>query len=115
VTADYEGRGGDPRPARTLAANLRRLKAERGISLSQIAARAEIHRTHVSLILRGRRTVQIDTVVKLAGALDAEPGELPQGIAWVPSPSAERPLRHGEPYAPGWYWLTEPGPGSHGG
>jgi len=67
-----------------LAENVMRLKDARGLSLSEIARRAEIHRTHVSLILRGKRMIQIDTVVKLAGALEAEPGELLTGIAWVP-------------------------------
>lgn len=73
----------DLTPAVLLAENVLRLKDARGLSLSEIARRAEIHRTHVSLILRGKRMIQIDTVVKLAGALDAEPGELLTGIAWV--------------------------------
>jgi transcriptional regulator with XRE-family HTH domain len=67
-----------------LAENAMRLKERSGLSLTKIAERAEIHRTHVSLILRGKRMVQIDTVVKLAGALEAEPGELLAGIGWVP-------------------------------
>jgi transcriptional regulator with XRE-family HTH domain len=100
----------DLTPAVVVAENLRRLKHERGRSLSEIARRAEIHRTHVSLILRGKRMIQIDTVVKLAGAVDVEPGELLRGIAWVPSPSAERPLHPGEPYSPGWYRAREPMP-----
>jgi transcriptional regulator with XRE-family HTH domain len=76
-----------------MAENIKRLKQERGLSLSQIADRAEIHRTHVSLILRGKRMVQIDTIVKLAGALEAEPADLLRGIVWVPGDRLGRYLR----------------------
>ena len=85
-----EGAGTEATPAQVLAQNLRRLRRERGLSLSQVAERAEIHRTHVSLILRGKRMVQIDTVVKLAGALGVGPGELLAGIAWVPGEGPSR-------------------------
>jgi len=101
-----ERRAADLTPAVIVAENLRRLKEERGLSLSEIARRAEIHRTHVSLILRGRRMVQIDTVVKLAGALDAEPADLLARTAWVPA--GEGPPRPGRAPAPGRYQLTSP-------
>ncbi len=78
----------DLTPAVIVAENLRRLKQERGLSLSEIARRAEIHRTHVSLILRGKRMIQIDTVVKLAGAVEADPADLLARIAWRPADPA---------------------------
>lgn len=84
-------------PASVVASNLKRLREERGVSLSEVARRAEIHRTHVSLILRGNRMIQIDTLVKLAGALDATPDDLLDGITWAPEVEPSR----GEPRLPG--------------
>jgi transcriptional regulator with XRE-family HTH domain len=94
----------DLTPAVVLGENLRRLKERRGLSLSQIAARAEVHRTHVSLIIRGKRMVQIDTVVKLAGALEAEPADLLAGIVWMPG--SEGPRHPWQPYVRGRYQLS---------
>ncbi len=72
-----------PEPMRQLVANLERLCAERDLTLAELAARAEIHRSHLTLILAGERMVQLDTLVKLAGALDVSPAELLTGIEWV--------------------------------
>ncbi len=83
----------NPTPAQMMAENIRRLKQERGVSLSEIARHAEIHHTHVSLILRGKRMVQIDTIVKVVGALEAEPADLLRGIVWVPADRAGRYVR----------------------
>jgi transcriptional regulator with XRE-family HTH domain len=70
--------------AERFALNLARCKRERGMSLTEIAERAEIHRTHLGLLLRGKRLVRIDTVVKLAAALDIPPGALLEGVLWRP-------------------------------
>ncbi len=76
-TPDFE-------PTLQLAENVERLRKQKKMSLSQIAGRAKIHRTHVSLILRGKRTLRLDTFVRLAGALEVTPGELIAGITWNP-------------------------------
>ncbi len=55
-----------------------------GLNQEQVAARAQIHRTEVSLLERCGRIPRIDTLIKLAGALEAEPGDLLRGIEWVP-------------------------------
>jgi transcriptional regulator with XRE-family HTH domain len=47
------------------------------------AGAVDIHRSHLSLILSGDRVVQLDTLVKLAGALGVEPAELLSGVRWV--------------------------------
>ncbi len=70
--------------ARRFAANLARCKQESGLSLTQIAERAEIHRTHLGLLLRGDRLARIDTVVKLSAALDVPPSTLLEGVRWRP-------------------------------
>jgi transcriptional regulator with XRE-family HTH domain len=72
-----------PEPMRQFVANLERLIAERGLSAAELAARAEIHRSHLTLILAGERMVQLDTLVKLAGALGASPADLLDGVNWV--------------------------------
>jgi transcriptional regulator with XRE-family HTH domain len=71
-----------PEPMRQFVANLGGLIAARGLSPAEVAARADIHRSHLSLILAGERMVQLDTLVKLAGALDVAPAELLTGVEW---------------------------------
>jgi transcriptional regulator with XRE-family HTH domain len=57
---------------------------ERGMTPHEVAAAADIHPSHLRLILSGARVVQLDTLVKLAGALGVEPAELLAGVRWVP-------------------------------
>ena len=83
----------NPTPAQMMAENIRRLKQERGVSLSEIARHAEIHHTHVSLILRGKRMVQIDTIVKVIGATRSRARRPAAGIVWVPADRAGRYVR----------------------
>jgi transcriptional regulator with XRE-family HTH domain len=64
------------------AHNLYRVRREAGLSQEDVGLRAGVHRTEVSFLERGTRIPRIDTVVKLAGALEVEPGELLDGMAW---------------------------------
>jgi transcriptional regulator with XRE-family HTH domain len=75
--------------AERFALNLARCKRETGMSLTEIAERAEIHRTHLGLLLRGKRLVRIDTVVKLAAALEMPPSALLEGVCWRPPQGPE--------------------------
>jgi transcriptional regulator with XRE-family HTH domain len=77
--------------AECFGVNLARLKRERGLSLSDLSDRAGMHRTHIGLLLRGKRVARIDTVIKLASALSVPPGALLEGIAWEPPGGQERP------------------------
>ncbi|MBS1881205.1 MAG: helix-turn-helix transcriptional regulator [Actinobacteria bacterium] len=72
-----------PEPTRQFVSNLERLIAERGLTPAAVADRADVHRSHLSLILAGKRTVQLDTMVKLAGALEVSPPRLLAGVEWV--------------------------------
>lgn len=72
------------------AQNLSRLRREAGLTQEQLAARASLHRTEISLLERGQRRPLIDTLTRLAGALSLDPGALLEGIAWVPSPGGGR-------------------------
>jgi transcriptional regulator with XRE-family HTH domain len=59
-----------------LAANLRRLRAERGLSQESLADRAGIHRTYLGSVERAQRNVAIDNICRLAAALDVDVREL---------------------------------------
>jgi len=53
--------------AERFAANLRALRADTGLSQEELAFRAQIHRTQVSLIEGGERLPRFETLIKLAG------------------------------------------------
>jgi transcriptional regulator with XRE-family HTH domain len=74
----------DPQPIRDrLAVNLRRAMGEAGLMPSDVAARAEVHLTQLNQVLRAEATVRLDTLVKLAGALEVAPEALLAGIRWT--------------------------------
>jgi len=68
--------------AHLLGQNLADLREARDLSQMLTAERAGLHRTEISLIERGRRVPQLDTIVKLAGALEVDPCVLLAGLAW---------------------------------
>ena len=63
-----------------------------------LANRAALHRTEIGLLENGKRMPQLDTVMKLAGALEADPAVLLKGIVWMP---VENPAG----CFPGSHWL----------
>jgi transcriptional regulator with XRE-family HTH domain len=70
--------------AEQFAANLVRARKKAGLTQEEVSWRAELHRTEVSQLERGLRVPRIDTLIKLAATLEAEPSELLDGIAWAP-------------------------------
>lgn len=66
------------------AANVLRLRGAAGISQEELAFRADIHRTQVTLIEGGQRLPRLETLIKLAGALGVTANDLVDGIAWEP-------------------------------
>ena len=60
---------------RVFASNLRRLRAERGLSQEALADAAGIDRTYVSALERELYSASIDTIAKLAKALEASPAD----------------------------------------
>jgi transcriptional regulator with XRE-family HTH domain len=68
-----------PKERKILALNLRRLRAERGISREELADLAGLHRTYVGSIERSERNVSIDNIAKLAAALKVEASDLLKG------------------------------------
>lgn len=71
------------------AANLRRVRKAAGISQEEVGRRSSLHRTEVGLLERGARVPRIDTMVKLASALDVPPDRLLEGISWTPGEIGE--------------------------
>jgi transcriptional regulator with XRE-family HTH domain len=66
------------------ASNLRQLRRERGLSQEDLSWRSQVHRTQISLLEGGHRLPRFLTLIKLAGALDATPNDLTEGITWDP-------------------------------
>jgi transcriptional regulator with XRE-family HTH domain len=64
--------------------NLRRQRKLADLSQDDLAFRASLHRTEISQLERGLRRARVDTVAKLAGAIEIDPGKLFEGIAWEP-------------------------------
>ena len=74
----------DTLAAERFAANLVRARKRSGLSQEELGFRASLHRTEVGMLERGHRIPRIDTLVKLAGALEVPPGDLLDGIDWTP-------------------------------
>ena len=72
--------------------NLLRIRQARKLSQENLAERAGIHRTQISLLESGRRQPLLETVVRLAGALDVPVDDPVRGDPL----GARRPVGHGE-------------------
>lgn len=59
-----------------LARNLRRYRAERGLSQEELAHRADVDRTYVSSLERMQYGASVDVVESLAKVLEVAPHEL---------------------------------------
>jgi transcriptional regulator with XRE-family HTH domain len=65
--------------------NVLRIRQARKLSQENLAERAAIHRTQISLLESGRRQPRLDTLMKLAGALEVPLSALVEGISWRPA------------------------------
>ena len=59
-----------------LAKNMRRLRAERGLSQEAAAHECGINRTYLSAIERAERNISIDNIGRIAAGLGVEPWTL---------------------------------------
>jgi transcriptional regulator with XRE-family HTH domain len=66
------------------AANVERLRRRLGYSLDQLAERSQMEREEVEAILRGAKEARVGTIYLLAGALEVTPGDLYDGVIWIP-------------------------------
>jgi transcriptional regulator with XRE-family HTH domain len=78
------------------AANVLAFRRMARLSQEEAAVRAGLHRTEISLLERAGRMPRLDTVVRVAAGVEAEPADLLEGLAWEVDPDRlprERP-RH---------------------
>lgn len=61
-----------------VAQNLRKTRHDRGLSQEEVARKAEVSVSYVSMLERGERTPPLDTLEHLAKALAVEPISLLQ-------------------------------------
>jgi transcriptional regulator with XRE-family HTH domain len=59
-----------------LGTNLREARKRLGLTQEQVAERSGVHATEVSRIEAGKRDPQISTLLKLAKAVELQPGKL---------------------------------------
>jgi transcriptional regulator with XRE-family HTH domain len=64
--------------------NLLLIRQARKLSQESLAERAAVHRTQITLIENGRRQPGVETVARLAGALEVSTESLFEGIRWDP-------------------------------
>jgi transcriptional regulator with XRE-family HTH domain len=69
---------------RKVGQNILRQRKRSGLSQEEVGIRASLHRTEIGLLERGERLPRVDTLIKLAGALEVSPCELLDGITWEP-------------------------------
>ena len=77
------------------AVRVRQLREGKGLSQEGLAAAAGLHRTQVSLIERAKRDLRLDTIERLAIALEVEPAELfrdPYGLETSFAPALQDDL-----------------------
>ncbi|MBS1892222.1 MAG: helix-turn-helix transcriptional regulator [Actinobacteria bacterium] len=79
------------------AANVERLCRQHGYSVEQLAERSGIEGEALEAILRGEAEASVEAVYRLAGALDVTPGELHEGVAWIPDGEGGGGFRIDEP------------------
>jgi len=94
-----DGRRVDREVAGQLGRNVWLLRRRAGYSQEALGAVASLHRTEIGLIEHGQRLPRVDTLMRLAGALDVDVRveSLLEGIAWIaPGPSARGQLRRQE-------------------
>lgn len=67
-------------PLETFAANVRRLRKERGLTQERLAELADLHMTDIARIEMQGRDPGVKVVVKVAHGLEVPPGRLFDGI-----------------------------------
>ena len=55
---------------------VREVRLSRGLSQEELGFRSDLHRTAISFIERAQRSATLETIEKLARALDVQPADL---------------------------------------
>jgi transcriptional regulator with XRE-family HTH domain len=64
----------------TLGGRIRERRAELGLSQEGLADKASLHWTFVGQVERGRRNLSLHNLLKLAEALETDPGRLVENL-----------------------------------
>ena len=62
--------------SKTLGVVISRLRTERGLSQEKFSGLVGISRSHLTMIENGKKTVRLDTLWRLADALEIKPSQL---------------------------------------
>lgn len=76
------GKGATPRQ-RLFGDRLRARRQELGLSQEALAHRASINRTYIASLENGDRNPSLNTIARLAAALDVDAAELVRGVQAV--------------------------------
>ena len=71
--------------AAEFAARVRARREALGVSQEELAHTADLHRTYISRVERADTMVSLLTIVRLARALDVDPGEMIAGLTTSPT------------------------------
>jgi transcriptional regulator with XRE-family HTH domain len=78
------GRPGDAPSMQEFARRVRARRKELGVSQMALADAAGLHFTFFSTVERGQRNVTLTSILRIAAALDVDPGELLAGMRLDP-------------------------------
>ncbi|GAA1549228.1 helix-turn-helix domain-containing protein [Nocardioides humi] len=62
-------------------ARVRRRRAQLGLSQEALADTCELHWTYIGQVERGQRNISLHNIIRIAEALQIDPGRLVQGLA----------------------------------
>jgi transcriptional regulator with XRE-family HTH domain len=65
--------------------NLKMHRRRAGLSQEELSSRANLHRTEIGMLERGIRLPRLDTIIKVAGGIEIDPGDLCEGMTWRPA------------------------------
>lgn len=61
---------------KVFASNVRKLRMQAGVSQEALAERSGLHRTYISAVERGKRSISLRNIQKIAEALNTQPSLL---------------------------------------
>jgi transcriptional regulator with XRE-family HTH domain len=77
----------EPAPvAEAFAAVLLKARKAAGMTQEELADLSGLDRTTISQVERGKGAPRVETLIRLAGALDVDPGDLLPELSWEPTP-----------------------------
>jgi len=79
-----DGRNVNREAAKRLGKNLWLARRRAGYTQEELGVLCSLHRTEIGMVEKGDRLPRVDTLMKLAAALDVQVEKLVEGIEWIP-------------------------------